>query len=397
MAEKQVFPGQQEDEEVIIFQRRHWFVLLMWLLLPTLSLIPLSLMAWGVIRLLDPSRLVQALIWLFFMAPALGWFAWLFLDWENDHYIVTNKRVLHIERVYFLYESRDEARLDRVQDVTVEIPDIVANLLYYGDVTVETAGTEGRIVFRAIAKPRKVQRRIFELIALANGPGRALTPEQIRERLSWEPRRRRYQRLPEMMIRMFYPVVPTGEDVIVWRKHWWILLTQLGRPLLVLLALTILWLLAVRANLGYPLWVDSLFAISLAGILLWLVLIWVNWHNDLYILTPDHVIDIEKVPFIFEHRREASLAMIQDVSYVQPSFLHKLLDFGNLRLETAGTVGEFTFDNVPHPREVQNRIFERIGAFRRKAQEEAERRRREEIAAIVEGILRRRTSEAPGG
>lgn len=397
MAERRYFPGQQEGEEVIILQRRHWFVLLMWLLLPILSLVPLSLMAWGVVRLLDISGPFQALIWLGFMSPALVWIVWLILDWENDHYIVTNKRVLHIERVYFLFESRDEARLDRVQDVTVEMPNIIANLLYYGNVIIETAGTEGRIVFKAIAKPRKVQRRIFELITLANGPGRELEPERIRERLRWEPRRPRYQRLPEMITRMFYPVYPTGEGVIIWRKHWWILLTKLGAPALALLILTLLWFLAVTANLGYPIWVDSLFAFGLAGLLIWIVFISVDWYNDLYILTSDHVIDIEKVPFIFEHRREANLAMIQDVSYVQPSFLHKLLDFGNLRLETAGTVGEFTFDSVPHPREVQNRIFERIGVFRRRAQEAAERRRREEITAVVEEYLRRRPPGAPEG
>jgi uncharacterized membrane protein YdbT with pleckstrin-like domain len=387
VAEKQVFPGQQEGEEVIIFQRRHWFVLLKWLLLPIFSLIPLSLVAWGVIRVLEPSRLAQAVIGLLFASPALSWIAWMVLDWWNDNYIVTDERVLHIERVYFLYESRNEAHLNRVQDVTVDIPDIIANLLYYGDVVIETAGTAGRIVFRNIAKPRKVQRLIFEMMNI--------TPEEIRERLSWEPRRPRYQRLPEMMVRMFYPIVPTGDEVIVWRKHWWILLIQLGRPLMVIIALTLLWLLVAGVIRGYVVWVDALFAIGLAGVLIWLVLILVNWYNDLYILTPDHVIDIEKVPFISEHRREASLSMIQDVSYVQPSFLHKLLDFGNLRLETAGTAGEFTFDSVPHPQGVQQQIFERVGAFRRRAQEEEAQKKRGEIAAIVEDILREMTPGAP--
>jgi uncharacterized membrane protein YdbT with pleckstrin-like domain len=387
VAEKQVFPGQQEGEKVIIFERRHWFVLLKWLLLPILSLIPLSLVAWGVTRVLEPSRLAQAVTWLLAASPALSWITWMVLDWWNDNYIVTDERVLHIERVYFLYESRNEAHLNRVQDVTVKMPNITANLLYYGDVVIETAGAEGKIIFQAIAKPRKVQRLIFEMMSLR--------PEEIRERLSWEPRRPRYQRLPEMMVRMFYPIVPTGDEVSVWRKHWWILLTQLGRPLIAILSLTLLWLLVTGVIRGYVVWVDALFAISLAGVLMWLVLILVNWYNDLYILTLDHVIDIEKVPFISEHRREASLSMIQDVSYIQPSFLHKLLDFGNLRLETAGMVGEFTFDSVPHPQEVQEQIFERVGVFRRRAQEETERRRRGEIAAIVEDILRERTPGAP--
>jgi uncharacterized membrane protein YdbT with pleckstrin-like domain len=119
----------------------------------------------------------------------------------------------------------------------------------------------------------------------------------------------------------------------------------------------------------------------------WLVFRIIDWHNDIYILTTDRVIDIEKRPFTHEFRREANMGMIQDVSYEQPTFISKLLNYGNVRLQTAGTLGEFTFDNVPRPREVQNEITQRLAAYRAHAEQEHVRREREQFRRMVEEAL----------
>ena len=375
-------PGLHPGEEVVIFRRRHWFILLQRLIAPTFLLTALSALAWGLDRLAELELAQHFLLWLLVASPALAWGIWRFLDWENDHYFVTTERVVHIERIYFLFESRREASLDKIQDVTVELPNPIANLLYFGNVVIETAGETGRIVFEMVPKPRKVQSTIFRLV-----PG-------MRDRVPPPPPPQQpfFSHFAAVFYHLLWAQYPKDKAIAVWRKHWWVLFTSLIVPIISLVGWVLAWLV-VSSIWGSARWLDALFGIGLAALLLWIAIVLVDWRNDLYVLTEDHVIDIEKRPFIFEHRREANLGMVQDVSYSQPTFLHKLLNFGNLRLETAGTMGELTFDNVPHPREVQRTIFERLSIFKRQAEEEAARRRREEIFSLMDEYFARRWTQ----
>ena len=376
MAKKLLFPGQLDDETVIIYERRHWFMIIKWIWGRPLALLPVSLViAWVVTTILKPTSGVGLAYWLVILAPALIWIVWRVLDWENDHYIVTNKRVIHREKVYFFSEERKEAYLDRVQDVTIKIVNPFANLLNFGDVIIETAGRRGAIEFQAVSKPRDIQRLLLE--------SAGLPPKK--EELTSQPQRRL---LGRGIWRMLYPTHPTEEDdVIIWRKHWWVLNSDLILPVMAIFVLATIWLWASTSP-NYPGWVNVLFALGLASVAIWIAFKIIDWHNDLYILTKDRVIDIEKKPFVFEHRREASLDTIQDVSLKQIGLTAKMLDFGDVLLQTAGRAGEFTFDGVPHPGEVQATIIKRLNEFRYKERLAKQERQRAAIVAIVEDHLR---------
>ena len=109
----------------------------------------------------------------------------------------------------------------------------------------------------------------------------------------------------------------------------------------------------------------------------------IDWQNDLYILTDDRIIDIEKVPLISEDRREARLHQIQDVHYVMPGFINRFLDFGNVEVETAGRGGGFTFVSVPHPREVQAEIFARVDRARKAAAATDSQRQEDDALSLL--------------
>ena len=70
-----------------------------------------------------------------------------------------------------------------------------------------------------------------------------------------------------------------------------------------------------------------------------------------------------------------------------------MLDFGNVLLKTAGRAGEFTFDSVAHPQEVQATIAERLNVFRHKKRLAEQERQRAAIVAIVEDHLRQAEGE----
>jgi len=189
------------------------------------------------------------------------------------------------------------------------------------------------------------------------------------------------QGLRQYIASLFRPSIPYEPGLLVWRKHWWALFQALTSPLLALATVVILLLLArTFFREGLPPWANLLFALSLMLIAIWILWRSIDWENDLYIVTNERVVDIEKIPLVFEHRREASLGMIQDVSYTKPSFIAQRLDFGDVHLETAAAVG---LDSVPHPQQVQAEIFRRLQAFRQRAQQEEERKREEEIIRLL--------------
>ena len=404
MVKGSLFPGQLEDEKIIIYERRCWYTIIEWIRLPFLVLLISSLIAWGVTKLLAPlSSWGLAFYWLVILAPALTWTAWKVLDWENDRYIVTDKRVVHIERIYLTREKRDEAPLAMIQDVSVEIKGLIPHLLYFGDVVIQTAGTLGTIHFKGIRKPRKAQAAILALVSRAKAAVPAEEePQSIEvvreiidlpkqepkpllptaEELRWESEKPRRVQTSGMIKRMFFTETVFGDNQIVWRKHWWPLLKRVISPLLALVILLVLWSLA-SFFFGFSLWFDLLLGISVATSSMWFIWRAIDWRNDLYVITDDRVIDIEKVPFLYEHRREAGLDKIQDVRYLREGFIATRLDFGDVRLETAGEIGEFTFDSVPHPREVQIEIFNRLEQFHRKAAREGRERRQAELLDLL--------------
>jgi uncharacterized membrane protein YdbT with pleckstrin-like domain len=151
---------------------------------------------------------------------------------------------------------------------------------------------------------------------------------------------------------IFYSPV-AGTNQITWRKHWWILFKAVVVPALFAVVVLVL-LILVPIPLARLL-MAMLFLASLL-FLAWQI---VDWYNDVYIITDDRIVDIEKVPLISEDRREARLVMIQDVNYRQPDFLARTLGYGDIIIETAAKTGAFTFSNVPNPQQVQMEIFAR--------------------------------------
>ena len=387
MSARPQFPGQHPDEKVILKLRRHWFVLLTSLIPPLLLLIATVGIGIGIGLALNLSLFIWAGLIFFLSLAPLGLAIWRFLDWENDHYFLTDRRVLHIERIYFLFEQREEASLDKIQNVTVRMTSLISNLLNFGDVEIETAGTEGRIVFRAVPNPRKVQQMVFRQAGLPEPD----TEDREERAGNWlHPLRPFYT-----LHRMLYAAIPHGSNVYVWRKHWIALIQKIIRPLLIGLFLLIVWLIILFSPLAIAIpFVPEMVIKVIPGIIflldvIWLVWLTIDWRNDVYVLTETHVIDIEKRPFTLEVRREADLNMIQNAGYEQPSFLAKLLDYGNIRLETAGTMGELTFDTIPHPRDVQEKIMERLNQINRaKAKTEPAPKTREDLEKLVAEILK---------
>jgi hypothetical protein len=155
--------GASEQDGVITYHKHpvSLFKALAWPAL-ILFLITLSL---GFIQLLFPVLLtipgiVGLYIILYFVN--LGWFIWQFEDWRNDTFQVTDQYIFDIDRKPFGFgESRRQAELGNVQNVSTKREGLIRTIFNFGDVMVETAGAESNIVFEQVSDPTRVQNDIF--------------------------------------------------------------------------------------------------------------------------------------------------------------------------------------------------------------------------------------------
>jgi len=396
------FSGLEEGELPVAFERKHPFVLLQSLSLPFLAAIVVT----GLLGSMVYFNVMVSLVGWIFLAlfvPWLTWIAWLIYDWYNDEYIVTDRRVIHVERVLFFFEERHEAPLEKIQNINTITPGPIARWLNFHDLVIQTAGKEGSIVFKSIPRAEMVADLINQQKSRIHAPERAAERERmrqaLREEFGWanqtldedipepeeEPEQVRVGRATRALAAVadyFLPRLRIEEgDTITWRKHWFVLLTASWKPSLLLLAL--IGLLAVLAVKPLPveqpvlMWLITLYLLALAVTISWLWWQYEDWRNDIYVLTNADIKDIDRQPlWLHQEVRQASLGQVQDVRYEIPSPIAVLLKYGNVLIETAGKSGMLTFTDVSNPAQIQEEIFRRIQRFERnkKRREWADRR-----------------------
>lgn len=401
------FPGKQWDEVAVAFARKHWIALVESLWLPGLFLV-VSVVLTVVLSVFGSGR-IAAIAGLFSFLLLVVWIWWLYVDWINDDYIVTTKRVIHIERILLIREERHEAPMEQIQDMTMQTTGPLARLLDFRDLVIKTAGL-GPITFARLPNAEKIKNKIFEVrkaamerraaeekgqIQQAIRERLGLHPQPVEEQLSAPPTMPVPQRRKKVIHRgalgrLINYIVPRlreeTNNQIIWRKHWLVLIKNLWMPGLGILFSTAL----LIATLTYPgPWAfipAPLFPLGAA--ILWLAsVIWYlwrydGWRNDVYIVTDTRVIDVTGSPFHVygESRREGTFDVIQTIYYDIPNFFARLLNMGNVYIDTAGTSKAFTFEQIHSPSEVQEEIFHRMVAYREQTQQAARQQQREEFS-----------------
>jgi uncharacterized membrane protein YdbT with pleckstrin-like domain len=198
------------------------------------------------------------------------------------------------------------------------------------------------------------------------------------------------QKLPDRWGRVLVdPTKPQPKPLsgqVIWRKHWINLLIRISLPLLVF---------ALVLALGGGLLLTQIPGISTTALVLpWLVLLgasgfwlwwrYVDWHNDIYVLTDETIIDIEMKPLgIDSKRREGSLERVQNVDARQRGLISIIFDYGDVVISTAAGDEGYTFLMVPHPKKVQSLVFQKLDVLRRRQDDTKTQQRQREL---IEGL-----------
>ena len=107
------------------------------------------------------------------------------INYVDDLFILTNKRVIDIERKYiFFYEARVEAEYKNIRDIKVKITNIFQNLVDVGSVYVETPGNNPDINMTLIGHPFYIADRITEVKGFKDKADKARDKNARQEELS---------------------------------------------------------------------------------------------------------------------------------------------------------------------------------------------------------------------
>lgn len=95
---------------------------------------------------------------------------------------------------------------------------------------------------------------------------------------------------------------------------------------------------------------------------LWLYafLIWIDYYFDVWIVTNERVVNIEQKGLFVRKVSELKFARIQDVTSEVSGLIPTLLNFGDVKVQTAAEEDLFLFRQVPDPYEIRDLLMERL-------------------------------------
>jgi len=157
----------QPEESVLTVVRKHWFILLfnsIGILLAGFVPFILAIIIAPLVSVHPALPAYITSVWLLIILMML------FTVWTNyylDIWIVTDKRIINIDQIHLFKRDIFTLRIERVQDVRVQVHGLFATLMRFGNLEIQTAGTESMSsVIKGIPNPSTVRNIILEYIDL---------------------------------------------------------------------------------------------------------------------------------------------------------------------------------------------------------------------------------------
>jgi hypothetical protein len=381
--------GVRTDERVLIFTRRHPWAFF-GKLATTLVLAGVMIgaaIAFGRGDVLSPFLPLLCVGGAALLPVLLG--VYYVLEWSNDHFTVTDQRVIHDERNFLTFtERREQALLRQIQNVNVQRNGFFSELLNFGNLIISTAGAPQPVILDRIPDPYRAQRVIFDLLKQ-----RGIIPNDPPPGAFPTPRSS-----GNIVVDIFRTLVPrirsVEGDQIIYRRHWLVLLRNLWRPTLFYLLLAITLSVYFSGRLpAFDLIPRSVIAI---GSLVWLALntFWwyweyADWRDDLFIVDTLFVVDVKRRPlWLQEVRIQAGLSQVQNVTSRISGIIDRLWNKGDVIIQTAAEMGTMRFEDITNPGRVAEEVLARVQRFQQLRADAA----RDDQRRMVDDYLRQQGS-----
>jgi hypothetical protein len=399
-----------EDELVAYVARKHEAIFVFNLIGPIIFF----LAALAIIFTVSVTD-VSTTIWTTGAACSMGlaifavlWGIWNWIDWGNDYYIVTDQRVVWVEKVIWLYESRDEAPLTTILAVNTTST-FFGRLFHYGSVIVKTF--TGEITFRNLRDPQRMVEFIDEYRErIQKGSERREKREidrDLRQRLGWENGEKSAPNLAggaqvlsgedrakkksawQNYFGNFFTMRFEEDNVITYRKYWPTLFGKIWLPTVLIFVVILVMGFIINAFFSGQTTAqlaETLLVLCMAFILFvlipWWIYRYVDWRNDIYQVTDKYIIDIERKPLGTEVKKAAPVENILSLEHERVGLLGYMMNYGLVTINVGET--QFVFRNVHEPARVQQDIFNQIYALRREKEQIDAAKQRQRLVDVIE-------------
>ncbi len=398
-----------EDELIAHVARKHEAIFIFSLIGPIILFLTALAIIFGV-----STTDISSTIWttgaacsMMLAIAAVLWGIWNWIDWGNDYYIVTDQRVVWVEKVIWLYESRDEAPLTTILAVNTTTT-FLGRLFHYGSVVIKTF--TGEITFRNLKDPTRMVEYLDEYRERIQKGSERREKRQIdrelRHRLGWEieelPTKESEDRQPattedgpekknfwQNYFGNFLTMRFEEGNVITYRKYWPTLFGKIWLPtaliFLVILGMGFIVSAFIDGQVTAQL-TETFVVLGLAFIFLvlipWWIYRYVDWRNDIYQVTDKYIFDIERKPLGTEVKKAAPIENILSLEHERVGFLGYVLNYGLVTINVGET--QFVFRNVHEPARVQQDIFNRIYTLRREKEQIEATKQRKRVVDVLE-------------
>ncbi len=367
----------QKGETVQLMTRKHPLFLALGGLYPIAAFILVLLLTQYLPMISANTQLILLLTSFVFSAI---WLLWNLHNWANDYYLITSKRIIWMEHLSGLYDSRQEAPLSTLISTGIETSRDGA-VLGYSDVLVRTY--VGDIRFKRVAHGETIAKMVEAYwygrkqkahdldeaairSALRKKFGKAIQEvtsaeleREVQATLLAQPERE--SEFNDWLFQDFLKVRFELGDTITYRKHWWVMLRSTFLPFIGIL--TAFGILAAassyRINFLNHQMLMIIAVFLLLSMLFWWFYAYTDWKNDVFEINPSQIIDIDRKPFGKESRRVAPLDSILSIHYEKRGLLQVMLNYGTVFISVGNQ--QLTFDTVADPSTVQQEIFDRMG------------------------------------
>jgi len=368
----------QDDESVHYINREHPLILATRVLKPVIVMLALL----ALIGILFNAGVIppDLVLWLGSILGVLGagWAIWNAFDWMNDFYVITNQRVVFLEKIAMIYDSRKETPLSAVLSITKQKP-LLGRLYRYGDVLLRTF--TGLVRFRNVAYAEAVSAIVEEqwlnhkekLAEEEVEDPETYLRKHVQGELSSKIKPQSKQAdvdaedplsstyIPDLFSRILR-LRKVENNTIIYRKHWFVFIRKTLLPFLGIVTSLIFLLAPTYGWFGMLPEETTIYRDVLLGVGIFMGIWWIyaarDWRNDYFLITPEQIVDVDKRPLGMEERRAAPIRNIQTIEYKRQNVFGLLFNFGTVFIRVGDV--EFTFDYVPHPSYVQQEIYTRF-------------------------------------
>jgi hypothetical protein len=281
--------------------------------------------------------------------------------------------VIRLEKVVGLYDSRTEANMGSILSVSMET-DQLGRFLDYGTVVVRTF--TGQIRMDHVRSPKQAAAMIEEYWmrtkdnvrqseqegikqAIRNklglNPVKAAAPAPAAPTPKSKPEKTKVT-LRDLWRDAFKMRIEEG-GIVTYRKHVYVLFRDtLIHNLVFLLIFTAPFLWSLYFGMP-PLWLFAVLVLALIiDLALW-IYEYMDWSNDIYQVSAEQIIDINRKPFSTEDRKAAPLENILSSEYKRRGIPGMVFNFGTVYIMVGGA--QFNFEDVADPPTVQQDIVQR--------------------------------------